>query len=69
MICEETSHCIGTHIQGFQVGAPQLNSASPIGGQYGNPYNALVGAIEKEPAVKPNGVWPVLLDPPENNPP
>ena len=55
------SQCIGTHIQGFREHNPQKNSASTIGGHYGNPYNALVGAIEKKPLHISGGVWEVPL--------
>lgn len=48
MISVVANAIIGTHVQGFGPGKPQFNSASPIGGQYGNPYNALAGAIEQE---------------------
>ena len=53
--------CIGTHIQGFLEGNSQKNSASTIGGQYGNPYNALVGAVEEEPLHISGDVWEVSL--------
>ena len=33
--------------------------ASPIGGLYGNPYNALLGAIEEEPLQESSVVWEV----------
>lgn len=57
MICAVNFQCIGTHILG--VDKSDLNSASPIGGKYGNPYKALVEAIAKAPPLQKasNGVW------------
>ena len=63
------SQCIGTHIEGFRRKNPRKNSASTIGGQYGNPYNALLEAIEVKPLHISGGVWEVSLSregPPEN---
>ena len=51
------SHVIGTHIEGFRKLNPERNSASTIGGQYGVPYNALVGVIEEEPLHRSGNVW------------
>ena len=49
MICRAKVHrVIGTHIQGFRGATPQVNSASPIGGQYGPSYIALAGVVEAE---------------------
>lgn len=65
MICVEMSHrIIGTHIKGFKRGMPQLNHASPIGGRYGNPYNALAAAIYEKPKSTSKTLWMVgLLSP------
>lgn len=56
-VINNNSHCIGTHIEGFRKKNPRKNSASTIGGQYGNPYNDMVGAIEKEPSHISGGFW------------
>ena len=61
--------CIGTHIQGFLPRGPPFNYASPIGGLYGNSYNALLEAIEEESLHISGGVWEVSLSrkgPPNN---
>ena len=69
MILDVTKfQCIGTHIQGFCKQQPPFNYASPIGGLYGNPYDALLEAIEFEPLQKSSGAWEVPLSrrgPPE----
>ena len=54
-----TPQCIGTHIQGFRAQKPAFNYASTISGLYGNPYNALLGAIQEVPLQKYSGVWQV----------
>lgn len=65
VICVEMSHrIIGTHIKGFKGGMPQLNHASPIGGQYGNPYNALAEAIDEKPMSTSISLWMVNLPSP-----
>lgn len=65
MICVEMSHrIIGTHIKGFMTGMPQLNHASPIGGRYGNPYNALAAAIYEKPKSTSKSFWMVHLPSP-----
>lgn len=55
---------IGTYIKGFKRGMPQLNQASPIGGRYGNPYNALAAAIYEKPKSTSKSFWMVHLPSP-----
>ena len=53
--------CVGTHIQGFCTRKNPFNYASPIGGIYGNPYNALLEAIDEEPKSTSEDWWEVPL--------
>ncbi|KAL9044417.1 MAG: hypothetical protein Q9214_002442 [Letrouitia sp. 1 TL-2023] len=62
VILETGFQCIGTHTQGFKEGFSK-NSASPIGGQYGTPYDALATAIKTELKLEKqsDGIWRIPL--------
>ena len=60
----KSRHVIGTHIQGFTEAMPQVNSASPIGGQYGPSYNALARVVEGEHESVSGEVQVMPLSPP-----